>query len=61
MLIHLLPIKNFLPGDLSSNDKKLILVLNHGAIELIEVQLEGTNKMSGKEFIKRYSLGNGDT
>mgnify|MGYP001240110015 CR=1 FL=1 len=41
--------------------KKLILVLNHGALELFEVQLEGANKISGKEFIKRYSLDNGDT
>ena len=59
--IHLLPIKNFSPGDLISSDKKLILVLNHGAIELTEVQLEGANKISGKEFIKRYSLDNGNT
>ena len=44
-----------------SIDKKLILVLNHGALELFEVQLEGANKISGKEFIKRYSLDNGDT
>jgi len=59
--IHLLPIKNFSPGDLISIDKKLILVLNHGALELFEVQLEGTNKISGKEFIKRHGLDNGDT
>ena len=59
--IHLSPIKNFSPGDLISIDKKLILVLNHGALELFEVQLEGANKISGKEFIKRYSLDNGDT
>jgi hypothetical protein len=30
-------------------------------IELFEVQLEGSNKISGKEFIKRYSIDNGDT
>ena len=59
--IHALSIKNFSPGDLISVDKKLILVLNRGAIELFEVQLEGANKISGKEFIKRYSLDNGDT
>jgi len=59
--IDLSPIKNFSPGDLISIDKKLILVLNHGALELFEVQLEGANKISGKEFIKRYSLDNGDT
>ena len=59
--IHLSPIKNYSPGDLISIDKKLILVLNHGALELFEVQLEGANKISGKEFIKRYSLDNGDT
>ena len=59
--IHLSPIKNSSPGDLISIDKKLILVLNHGALELFEVQLEGANKISGKEFIKRYSLDNGDT
>ena len=59
--IHALSIKNFSPGDLISVDKKLILVLNRGALELFEVQLEGANKISGKEFIKRYSLDNGDT
>ena len=59
--IHLSSIKNYSPGDLLSIDKKLILVLNHGALELFEVQLEGANKISGKEFIKRYSLDNGDT
>ena len=59
--IHLSSIKNSSPGDLISIDKKLILVLNHGALELFEVQLEGANKISGKEFIKRYSLDNGDT
>ena len=59
--IYVLPIKNFSPGDLISIDKKLILVLNRGALELFEVQLEGANKISGKEFIKRYSLDNGDT
>ena len=59
--IHALPIENFSPGDLISIDKKLILVLNHGALEIFEVQLEGANKISGKEFIKRYSLDNGDT
>ena len=59
--IHLSPMKNSSPGDLISIDKKLILVLNHGALELFEVQLEGANKISGKEFIKRYSLDNGDT
>ena len=59
--IHALPIENFSPGDLISIDKKLILVLNLGALELFEVQLEGANKISGKEFIKRYSLDNGDT
>ena len=59
--IHLSSIKNYSPGDLISIDKKLILVLNHGALELFEVQLEGGNKISGKEFIRRYSLDNGDT
>ena len=59
--IHALPIENFSPGDLISIDKKLILVLNRGALELFEVQLEGANKINGKEFIKRYSLDNGDT
>ena len=59
--IHALLIENFSPGDLISIDKKLILVLNRGALELFEVQLEGANKISGKEFIKRYSLDNGDT
>ena len=59
--IHLSPVKNFSPGDLISIDKKLILVLNYGALEIFEVQLEGANKISGKEFIKRYSLDNGDT
>ena len=58
--IHLSPIKNFSPGDLISIDKKLILVLNQGALELFEVQLEGANKISGKEFIKRYNLDNRD-
>ena len=58
--IHLSPIKNSSPGDLILIDKKLILVLNHGALELFEVQLEGANKISGKEFIKKYSLDNGD-
>ena len=59
--INLLPVKNFSPGELISIDKKLILILNHGALELYEVQIEGANKISGKEFIKRYSLDNGDT
>jgi methionyl-tRNA formyltransferase len=58
---HLSSIKNVSPGDLISIDKKLILVLKYGVIELLEVQLEGSNKISGKEFIKRYSLDNGDT
>ena len=58
--IHFSPIKNVSSGDLISIDKKLILVLNRGALELFEVQLEGANKISGKEFIKRYNLDNGD-
>ena len=59
--INLLPVRNFSPGDLISIDKKLILILNHGALELYEVQIEGANKISGKDFITRYSLANGDT
>ena len=59
--INLLPVKNFSPGELISIDKKLILILNHGALELYEVQIEGANKISGKDFITRYSLVNGDT
>ena len=59
--INLLPVRNFSPGDLISIDKKLILILNHGALELYEVQIEGANKISGKDFIARYSLVNGDT
>ena len=59
--INLLPVRNFSPGDLISIDKKLILILNHGALELYEVQIEGANKISGKDFITRYSLVNGDT
>tara|TARA_B100000035_G_scaffold24868_1_gene19497 strand:+ start:3360 stop:4301 length:942 start_codon:yes stop_codon:yes gene_type:complete len=53
-------IKKFTPGNLISTDKKLILILKHGAIELIEVQLEGAKKINAKNFIKRYSLDNGD-
>lgn len=58
--IHLSHIKKFTTGNLISTDKKLILILKNGAIELIEVQLEGARRINAKDFIKRYSLDSGD-
>ena len=41
-------------------DQKLILILKDGAIELIEVQLEGAKKINAQDFIERYKIKNGE-
>ena len=47
-------------GNMSVIDQKLILILKDGAIELIEVQLEGAKKINAQDFIERYKIKNGE-
>jgi methionyl-tRNA formyltransferase len=56
-LVNNLPQINLLKvGTLKVIDKKLILMLQKGAIQLIEVQPEGTKKIKSHEFILRYKI-----
>lgn len=42
------------PGELFSNNDKLFVGCKDGSVELIKVQLPGTPKISGKEFVRGY-------
>ena len=56
-LVNNLPQINLLKvGTLKVIDKKLILMLQKGAIQLIEVQPEGTKKIKSHDFILRYKI-----
>jgi len=44
------------PGELAVSDDKLLTGCKEGTVELIEVQLPGTKRMSGREFANGYEL-----
>lgn len=44
------------PGELMFSDHKLLAGCKEGTVELIEVQLPGTKRMSGQEFANGYDL-----
>ncbi len=44
------------PGELALSDDKLLAGCKEGTVELIEVQLPGTKRMSGREFANGYEL-----
>jgi len=44
------------PGELAVPDDKLLAGCKEGTVELIEVQLPGTKRMSGREFANGYEL-----
>jgi len=44
------------PGDLILRDHKLLAGCKEGSVELVEVQLPGTKRMSGPEFANGYEL-----
>ena len=44
------------PGELTWDDDKLIVGCGSGAVELKEIQLPGTKKLSGQEFANGYDL-----
>jgi hypothetical protein len=41
-------------------EKRLILRLDRGGIELMEMQVEGEKKIEAKDFIFRYKINQGD-
>lgn len=47
---------NIDPGELYIKDDKLLVGCLDGTIELTEVQLPGTKKMTGEEFIRGYEI-----
>ena len=53
-------LKNLQPGDLKVIEKRLILRLDRGGIELMEMQVEGEKKIEAKDFIFRYKINQGD-
>ncbi len=46
------------PGELL-DDKKLIVAVKDGAVEFLEVQLEGSKRMSGEDFLRGKKLPKG--
>jgi len=48
------------PGTILRADSKLIVSAGDGAIEILEVQQEGKNRLSGEEFLRGYRLTAGD-
>ena len=44
------------PGELTWDDDKLIVGCGSGAVELKEIQLPGTKKLSGQDFANGYDL-----
>lgn len=44
------------PGELTVSDDKLLAGCKEGTVELIEIQLPGTKRMSGREFANGYEL-----
>ena len=53
-------LKDLKPGDLKVAEKKIILCLGLGGLELTEVQPEGTKKMKAADFITNYKINEGD-
>ncbi len=51
---------SFPPGQLHVAGKKLYAGCKDGAIELLEVQLEGKKKMTAAAFLNGFTLGEGD-
>ena len=51
---------SFPPGQLRVAGKKLYAGCNHGAIELLEVQLEGKKKMTAAAFLNGFTVGDGE-
>ncbi|WP_020402645.1 methionyl-tRNA formyltransferase [Gracilimonas tropica] len=49
-------IRNLEAGKLSSADDKLIVGCGERAVELVEVQLPGTKRMSGADFVRGYEV-----
>jgi len=44
------------PGELKASEDKLLAGCKDGAVELLEVQLPGTKRISGSEFIRGYEF-----
>ena len=53
-------VKDLKPGDLKVEEKRVILCLSLGGLELTEVQPEGTKKMKAADFITNYKINEGD-
>ncbi|MBD3616638.1 MAG: methionyl-tRNA formyltransferase [Gracilimonas sp.] len=53
---HLEKNANVQPGVLVARDDKLLVGCKDGTIELLEVQLPGTKRMNGAEFIRGYKV-----
>ncbi len=50
------------PGEvLSASGDKLVVACGEGALQLIEVQLEGSRRMATQEFLRGHSLATGDS
>jgi len=47
-------------GEVLQADNKLIMKTNDGAIELLDLQLEGKKRMSAEDFLRGYRLTIGD-
>lgn len=48
--------ENLKPGELKAVDEKLLVGCKDSAVELVKVQLPGTKKMSGADFIRGYEI-----
>lgn len=51
-----LPKDNLKPGELHEEDGKLFAGTGKGSIEILELQLPGTRRMDGSDFVNGYSL-----
>lgn len=47
---------NLKPGELAAYESRLYAGCSDGALELLDVQLPGTKRMTGREFINGYEL-----
>lgn len=48
------------PGTVLEADRRLVVGTGRGAVELLELQLEGKKRMPAEEFLRGYGLGQGE-
>jgi methionyl-tRNA formyltransferase len=52
--------RSLVPGELLAENDRLFIGCGEGALEILEVQLEGKKRMSGRDFIHGYRQQAGD-